>query len=95
MRQWREACTGRASSGCKPSSITLPMTLDVFITFYASALSPDIGQGYVSTSKTLSCAIRFHEVLLQRDLKIAKLHRVKLSLILQFFLGLSWSVFIT
>lgn len=85
----------QASPGCQPSSITLPVTLDIFITFYASALSPEIGQGYVSTSKTLSCAIRFHEVLLQRDVKVAKLHRVKSSLILQFCLGLSWSVFIT
>ena len=71
------------------------MTLDVFIPFYASVLSPEIEEGYASTSKTLSCAIRFHEVLLQRDVKVAKLHRVKLSLIQQLCLGLSWSVFIT
>lgn len=95
MRQWREACAGSPSPGCKPGSVTLPVTLDVFITFYASVLSPEIEEGHVSTSKTLSCTIRFHEVLLQRDVKVAKLHRVKLSRILQFCLGLSWSVFIT
>lgn len=62
MRQWREACAGRPSPGCKPGSVTLPVTLDVFITFYASVLSPETEEGHVSTSKTLSCAIRFHEV---------------------------------
>ena len=71
------------------------MTLGVIIIPYASVLSPEIGEGYVFISKILSCAIRVPEVLLQRDVEVARLHRVELSLILQFCLGLSWSLFIT
>lgn len=52
------------------------MTLGVIIIPYASVLSPETGEGYVFISKILFCAIRFPEVLLQRDVEVARLQRV-------------------
>lgn len=81
--------------GLKPSLVTLPVPSGVTIALYAPALSPEVWEGDVFISRILSCPVRFQEVLFQKDVEVARLHRVKLSLILHLLLDFSWSLFIT